>query len=581
LYENINGNTAGLPRALIEEMKGLYQIREPRGVFISVEFCARLAAYTAQINREISVLIARDGMVLDVSVGHFDRVSMPELRTIRSKTRLSGLRCIHTHPNASGELSGVDLATLAQARFDAMAAIGVYEGKATDFFVAYLTGEEEPESEMYGPFDPARPLPSFLMRRIAEADKAFGRFEAYAPKTAPEKAVLVGLEEDGMDELAELARTAGAQVVYCEVQSRPNPDNAFYIGSGKAQELSMMRGDLGAEMFIFDGELSAVQLRNLEGVLQAKIVDRTTLILDIFATRAQSREGKLQVELAQLKYMLPRLMGAGVALSRLGAGIGTRGPGETKLETDRRRIRRRIHELQDEIDNIAKQREVRRSRRLRENLFSIALVGYTNAGKSTLLNLMTGAQALVEDKLFATLDPLARRAEIGGHEVVITDTVGFVRKLPHDLVDAFRSTLEETVHADLVVHVVDASHPEREAQMEVVDEVLGQLGAGETPRILVFNKMDKAQTPAQNGAIAISATRNEGIDALHAAITAAIEEHYVQMEVVVPYARGEMLGFIRSRAVVLEEEYETLGTRMKIRVPRAVWAQIEKRLPVI
>lgn len=559
-------------------MLKLYDYREMRGNFAGVVLLQQLASFTEATNREISVLIARDGMVLDVSVGHFDRVSMPELRTIRSKTRLSGLRCIHTHPNASGELSAVDISTLSQARFDAMAAVGVEDGRASDFYAAYLTGQSDPEAEMFGPFDPNSPLPSYLFTRIFEADKAFGRFEAYKPQDKPENAVLVGLYEQNMDELAELARTAGATVVHREVQERSKPDNATYIGSGKAKALAMRSGDLGAELFIFDGELSATQMRNLEEIFQKKIIDRTTLILDIFATRSQSREGKLQVELAQLDYTLPRLAGSGVALSRLGGGIGTRGPGESQLETDRRRIRRRIFELKDEISQIAKQRDIRRNRRIRANLFSIALVGYTNAGKSTLLNRMTGANALTENKLFATLDPLARRTFIGEHEVLVTDTVGFVRNLPHELIDAFRSTLEETVHADLIVHVVDASHPERDLQMEVVDQVLTELGAGETPRILVFNKSDKAEAlPAQN-AVFISALNGDGIESLNIVIKANIEMSWVVSTIVVPYNRGDIANFIRTNAVVLEEEYETPGTRMKVRAPRALWAQIEKRL---
>ncbi len=577
MYENINGNTVGLPHALINEMKELYELRMPRGVFISVELCQRLAYYTSLINREVSVLIARDGMILDVSVGHFNRVSMPELRTIRSKTRLSGLRCIHTHPNATGELSDVDLATLVQTRFDSMAAIGVLEGRAIDFYAAFLTGEQ-PESEMIGPFDPNRDLPDFLFKRIAEADKAFGRFEAFKPKEEAEKAVLVGIGEDGMDELAELARTAGAQVVHAEVQSRSTPDNATYIGSGKAQELAMMKGDLGANLFIFDGELSATQQRNIEEIMQCKIIDRTSLILDIFAMRAQSREGKLQVELAQMQYLLPRLSGTGVAMSRLGGGIGTRGPGETRIETDRRRIRRRIYELQEEIDQIAKQREVRRSRRMRSNLFCIALVGYTNAGKSTLLNRLTGADAFAENKLFATLDPLARRMAIGGHEVLITDTVGFVRKLPHELVDAFRSTLEETLHADLILHVIDSSHPERDMQREVVDQVLGQLRAAETPQILVFNKADKQEALIPANAIAISALNGDGIDTLCKAIIKAVESQWITSEITIPYAKGDVYHFIRTNASVLSEQYEALGTVLRVRVPRAMWDQIQKML---
>ena len=383
--EKVNGNTMGLSQALLAQIQTLYAHRMGRDVFATPELLADMARYTQACKREISVLVARDGTVRDVSVGHFNRVSMPQLRTMRSLARLCGIRCIHTHPGTSGRLSDVDLGTLRQARFDAMAAIGVRDGLPVDLYAAFLTGSE-PDVRMAGPLDPMRIPSERLMQAIAQADQAVGRFEAFAPEQGPEKCVLVGLDAQTMPELAELARTAGAEVVRVEVQERPVPDKAYYVGSGKAQELAMVRGDTGASTFIFDDELSALQVRNLENIIDAKIIDRTTLILDIFAMRAQSREGKLQVELAQLQYRLPRLVGEGLALSRLGGGIGTRGPGESKIETDRRRIRRRIYELRSEIQQMSRQRQTRRARRTATGTPTLALVGYTNAGKSTLLN---------------------------------------------------------------------------------------------------------------------------------------------------------------------------------------------------
>ena len=427
--------------------------------------------------------------------------------------------------------------------------------------------------------DPMRIPSGMLMQAIAQADQAVGRFEAFAPEQGPEKCVLVGLDRQTMPELAELARTAGAQVVRVEVQERPVPDKAYYVGSGKAQELAMVRGDTGATTFIFDDELSALQVRNLEEIIDAKIIDRTTLILDIFAMRAQSREGKLQVELAQLQYRLPRLMGQGLALSRLGGGIGTRGPGESKIETDRRRIRRRIYELRNEIEEIGRQRQTRRARRSATGTPTLALVGYTNAGKSTLLNALSGADALAENKLFATLDPLTRRIEVDGREMLLTDTVGFVQKLPHELVDAFRSTLEEAIHADLLLHVVDASHPERERQMQVVEEVLSMLGAGDTPRLTVMNKMDVATSSfVPKGAVGISARTGEGLNELTQKIAQALAHTMQEGTLFIPYARGDLAAMARQAGQVLAEEYEQTGTRMHVRLPKADWNRIVNQI---
>lgn len=576
--QTVGGHIEGISEAILAQLSALYEVRLTRDAFLSPEIVAVLSEITSRINRELCVLIARDGTVRDVSVGHFNRVSMPQLRTVRSQTRLCGVRCIHTHPNASGMLSDVDLGSLRRAKFDAMAAIGVQDGVAVDFFAAFLTGDPQADVRIVGPMDPARLPTQLLMAQVYAADAAVGRFEAFTPVQGPEKAVLVALRPEGLPELEELAKTAGAVIVAHEVQSRPVPDNATFVGPGKAQELSLLRADTNADVFIFDGELSATQVRNLEAMLDAKIVDRTTLILDIFAMRAQSREGKLQVELAQLQYLLPRLSGAGVAMSRLGGGIGTRGPGETKIETDRRRIRRRIFELQKEIDQIARQRQTRRSRRLNSGMPSLALVGYTNAGKSTLLNRLSGADALAENKLFATLDPLTRRAEIAGREVLLSDTVGFVQRLPHELVDAFRSTLEEAVQADLLLHVIDASHPEREAQIAVVDQVLGDLGAGDIPCIRVYNKCDISGFFAPPGAVSISARTGQGLQELEQAIDRALSHLWTQGELFVPYSRGDIDASIRKYGVVLQETYEALGTRMQVRLPRAHWNRLAQQL---
>ena len=331
---------------------------------------------------------------------------------------------------------------------------------------------------------------------------------------------------------------------------------------------------------MFDDELTAIQLRNLELVLGLPIIDRTMLILDIFAQRAQSREGKLQVELAQLKYRLPRLLGMGKVLSRQGAsGVGMRGPGEKKLEIDRRRIRRRVFELEQELAEIEKQRGLRRAKRAANPIPVVALVGYTNAGKSTLLNLLSGADALAEDKLFATLDPIVRKITLpNGTECLLSDTVGFINKLPHDLVNAFRSTLDEVNDADLVLHVVDSSSEYYEVQIRVVEEVLGSLGALDTPRIEVYNKIDKPEAKPRNGGIAISAVSSAGIDTLLHAIEEALAKTQVKLDVIVPYDKHGAMQMIRQSATILAESHEEDGTHLTLLLNESETWRIKKAI---
>ncbi len=387
--------------------------------------------------------------------------------------------------------------------------------------------------------------------------------------------------ENSMIELAALAETAGSTVLEGLMQRRDKPDPSTFLGSGKAKELRDVVVETGADTVICDGELSPSQRRSLEDVVQVKVIDRTALILDIFAQHAKSREGKAQVELAQLEYLLPRLRGWGESMSRqaggrvaAGAGIGSRGPGETKIELDRRRIRTRVAKLRREIAGMKTARDVGRSDRRRHQVPSVAIAGYTNAGKSSILNRLTGAGVLVEDALFATLDPTVRKAEtLDGRGYTLTDTVGFVRHLPHQLVEAFRSTLEEVAQSDLVLHVVDGSHPDPEGQIAAVREVLADVDAHDVPELIVINKADAADPEViarlrsrERTAIVVSARTGEGLDELRARVDELLPRPDVEVEVLLPYGRGDLVSRVHADGQVLTELHEESGTRLRAKV---------------
>ncbi|GGJ77501.1 GTPase HflX [Pilimelia anulata] len=413
-----------------------------------------------------------------------------------------------------------------------------------------------------------------------------------------ERVVLVGVWTEGsaadadnsLAELAQLAETAGSVVLDGVIQRRGRPDPATFVGRGKVDELRGIVVAVGADTVICDGELSPSQLRNLEQQTKVKVIDRTALILDIFAQHAKSREGKAQVELAQLEYLLPRLRGWGEALSRqgggagggAGGGVGLRGPGETKLETDRRRINSRIARLRREIKHMKTARATKRAGRARTGIPHVAIAGYTNAGKSSLLNRLTGAGVLVENALFATLDPTTRRAETAdGRQYVVSDTVGFVRHLPHQIVEAFRSTLEEVAESDLVVHVVDGAHPDPEEQVRAVREVLAEVGADRLPELLVINKTDAADDDALlrlkrlwPDAVLVSARRNTGVGALRAALEDRLPLPPVELTVTVPYRDGRLVSRVRREGQVLDSRETEEGVWLHVRVDEALAAAL-------
>lgn len=398
--------------------------------------------------------------------------------------------------------------------------------------------------------------------------------EFYENSQAPEKAMLVGIDTDdynaevSIDELEELARTAGAVVCAKTLQKRDRPDSATYVGSGKLEEIKEFSEANEVDLLIFDGELTPSQQRNIENETEIRVIDRTTLILDIFAARARSGEGKIQVELAQLKYSLPRLGGKGTQLSRLGGGIGTRGPGETKLESDRRHIRRRIQSLEEDLKEIAKRREQLRSRREKDGVETVAIVGYTNAGKSTLMNALTDAGVLAENKLFATLDPTSRALILpDGRSVMLIDTVGLVRRLPHHLVEAFRSTLEEAASASVILNVCDASDECCAEHLAVTMNLLNSLGCEGKPIISVLNKCDLCDNsfilPAQGKFVMISALNGRGLDNLLAQIQLALPLTRKKAELLIPYADAGLVNYIREDGVLIEEEYRGDGVYVK------------------
>ncbi len=600
-YTKIEGNIESVKASRLAYMEQFLDQSYEVGSFLPSTVVAMMAEMTATLEREIAVYLDRKNRVVKIAVGDAVHVQLPEIDSRSRGDKPCGYRLLHTHPSGSLRPSDDDLRSLRNLKLDAMVVIGVRlpDGILTGASVSLLSRDaagKMSQVHLEGPYSPAH-FDRFddLFAAIAALDRPTSKVLEEIRKER-ENAFLVGLipeQREAFDrtvplaELAELAKTAGANLVGQMTQRRAVPDARYYIGSGSARELAQKVQAAHADLVIFDDELSPSQIRNLEDTLGVRVIDRTALILDIFAGQAKSREGRLQVELAQQKYRLPRLMGRGIEMSRLGGGIGTRGPGETKLESDRRHIRRKIHTLEAQLKEVGQRRELLRKERKKKDLPVIAVVGYTNAGKSTLVNSLCNSDVFVEDELFATLDPSVRKMVSNeNRDFLLVDTVGFIRKLPHDLVEAFKSTLEEAVYADLLLHVVDVSAADYEDCIQVVERILAEIGAGNRPRYLVLNKIDRLdgeQGPSVHPdlrrgygrVIPVSAVSGAGLEELRG----EIEKYFTRTQrrycFLVPYDKGAILSRLHREGTVEDETCTQDGTVVRGFLPEAAYRELQ------
>lgn len=588
----IYGNIEGIRNTVLVKLERLYDLNIPKESIFTIELASVLCDVTSQIGREVCAAIDRKGRIVSVSVGDSTTVEVP-LIDIKEK-KLSGIRIVHTHPNGVSNLSALDLSALIKLKLDCILALAEADGKVSDVTIGFCAVENDLLTpEIIGP------LPLYEASEVSFLDKVSYIEDSLKNNNViedeSERAILVGIESDeSLDELEELARACEVNVAYKVLQKRNKIDSALYIGKGKVEEISMLRQALRANVIVFDDELDGSQVRNLEEATGAKVIDRTTLILEIFARRARTKEARIQVELAQLKYRLPRLTGLGTVLSRTGGGIGTRGPGEKKLETDRRHIKERIYDLNSELEKIKKHRETQREKR--NEIPKVSLVGYTNAGKSTLRNklcdiAMPKDTAVKEkvfeaDMLFATLDITTRAVVLPDNRLItLTDTVGFVRKLPHDLVEAFKSTLEEVIYSDLLLHVVDVSSKTAEEQISAVEEVLKELNALDKPTMLLFNKIDKAQEEnlkllkekyKNYNILEISAKEAINLELLLSEISRQLPYTMKKVEYLIPYSEQSVVAFLHRNANVVSEDFKEDGTYICAQVDTEVYNKCEK-----
>ncbi|WP_368247859.1 GTPase HflX [Clostridium perfringens] len=587
----IHGNTDGIRNSVLKELEELYKINVPKYSVCTEDMINIISRLSSQIEREISVGINRKGKVISVAIGDSSSVEIP-LIDIHEK-RLSGVRIIHTHPSGVCRLSALDISALMKLKLDTIMAIAVEEGKAKDASLGFCYVENEiliSEEAPHLTIDQC--LQINILDKINHVEEVIKT--SNVEEDDSERAILVGCDtRESLDELEELAKACDIPTLEKVFQNRSKIDASFYIGRGKVLEIANIRQLTRANLVIFDDELSGAQVKNLEANLGVKVIDRTTLILEIFSRRAKTREAKIQVELAQLKYRAARLMGLGTVMSRTGGGIGTRGPGEKKLEIDRRHIRERIYDLQAELKKIKKIRETQRERRSKDKTSQVSLVGYTNAGKSTLRNTLCAESASTlatqakdkvfeADMLFATLDTTTRAIKLpDNRDITLTDTVGFVSKLPHELVEAFKSTLEEVIYSDLLCHVVDASSDNAQEEIIAVEKVLGELKALESAKILVLNKIDKADeeklneleakySSIYNKVVKISARERINLDELLEAISEELPYTLKSKEYIIPYTVQQVVAYLHRNANVSEEEYREEGTYIKAEVDEEV-----------
>jgi GTPase len=596
----IRGNLDGIKKVYIKELDSVFDMESDKNTLITREILDIICRISSKIKKEISLYINRKGVIVDIAIGDNSTVHLEDLTEKRSEMGLNGLRCIHTHPSGNAMLSAVDVTALISMKFDVMAAISLKDEEADQFSFGYLKVEDGKLLDKVG-IEGAYSIEEMQNIDIAElVEDIEVQIYNYIHEIVDgkqERVLLVGgmksdiySIEESLLELEELAETAGAIVVDKIVQNNKKIDTSFYIGSGKANELSLLKQSLMIDTVIFDDELSGAQVRNLEDIIGCKIIDRTSLILDIFAQRAKSREGKIQVELAQLKYAMPRLLGLGRTFSRTGGGIGTRGPGEKKLEIDRRHIRSRIYDLQKELEGIKKTRYTQRERRISTEIPVVSIAGYTNAGKSTLRNMICEIAGVDKEKvfeanmLFATLDTTTRMAMLPcGKDVLFSDTVGFIRKLPHDLVEAFKSTLEEVAFSNLILHVVDASNVQALAHIDTVNRVLNEIGASEREAILVLNKIDIASDEQLQvlrvkfpDAVEISAKKNVNLDGLLKSVQDNIFKNFVEAELLIPYNDAKLVSYLHDNKCVLTEEYRETGIYLKISTTSDVFGRVRE-----
>lgn len=581
----IEGNITGVRKSILDRLELLFEIKTDKNVFADQMIVEEIAAITSVLNREVSVAIDRRGNVVEIAIGDSNTVKLPKIEN--DKRGLAAVRIIHTHPSGSSRLSDVDISALISLKLDAMIAIGVSESGAildvTFGFCQLVANKVDYQMTDVLPLEVAQ---SFDVLNEIEACEKQMKAQVQTIDDTRDVALLVGTDtKQSLDELAELAYACEIAVVGQFFQKREKVDAKYFIGSGKVDELSLERQVMQANIVVFDDELTGVQLRNLEMRLGCRVIDRTMLILEIFARRAKTREAKIQVMIAKLKYERSRLSGEGVDMSRLGGGLGAKGSGETKLELDRRKIREIIHQYTQELKQIERMKQVQKQKRVQSDIPQIALVGYTNVGKSTLRNLIVDVYSddksiekkhvLSENMLFATLSTTVRTFLLPDRRAAaLVDTVGFIRKLPHDLVESFQSTLSEVIDADLIVHVIDSSSEDATAQIDAVNAVLKELDCEDKKQLIVLNKCDIAteselEKLKQLGFadfVEISAKSQYGIDLLLEKIAQMIPNPLVRFTIRIPYSESEKLSDVYKDCEIITTQHDEIGTVFEIMI---------------